>query len=317
MLQEIARLGSYSAAARELGYTQPAVTYQIRNLEKAVGAPLAVRCGREMHLTDAGRELLGHAEHILAAVRGAEEAMSVFVGTKQGRVRVAAFPSSYATLVADAVARLTKGNSGLSVELIEAEPADARSMVRSGDADVAVGYRFKSSVYDRPGKPTRAADGGELARIHLMDDRMQAVLPPGHPAAGATTIGVADLRDDTILIASSRFGDLIDQAGIDLGFVPRTASVADDFVAMQAMVAHGLGVALVPDLGLAAHRDPRVVARPLRDWPDRIVEVELWPDLLRLEAVNDLIAALHGAAERLQATAAKPVRRRTSARVVQ
>lgn len=302
MLQQIALLGSYSAAARELGYTQPAVTYQIRNLEKSIGAPIAVRRGREMHLTGAGRELLGHAEHILAAVHTAEEAMAVYVGVPRGRIRVAAFPSSYATLVADAVAALMKDQPGLEVELIEAEPARARQMVRFGDADLAVAYRFKPSVYDVPTGAGRV-EGGELSRIHLLDDHMQVVLPPEHPAAAAATVGLVDLQDDVFLIASSRFSDIVDRAGADLGFAPRTASVADDFVAMQSMVAHGLGVALVSDLGLAAHRDRRVVVRPLRDWPDRVLEVELWPDLLRLGEIKALIHALHDAAGRLVAAA--------------
>ncbi len=80
LLQEVGRTGSYSAAGRELGYTQPAVTYQMRNLERQVGAPLAVRLGRTMRLTSAGEALLEHADRITAQVRAAEHEMAALVG---------------------------------------------------------------------------------------------------------------------------------------------------------------------------------------------------------------------------------------------
>ncbi|MEO9238408.1 MAG: hypothetical protein ABI418_09975, partial [Jatrophihabitantaceae bacterium] len=64
---------------------------------------------------------------------------------------------------------------------------------------------------------------------------------------------------------------------------------------MQSLAAHGLGVTLVPELALAAHRDERLVARTLVGWPDRQVEVELWPDQLRVPAVAAMLAALQAA----------------------
>ena len=70
LLQAVARTGSYSAAGRELGYTQPAVTYQMRNLERQVNAPIAVRVGRTMRLTRVGEELLTHADRITALYLG-------------------------------------------------------------------------------------------------------------------------------------------------------------------------------------------------------------------------------------------------------
>ncbi|WP_033196210.1 LysR family transcriptional regulator, partial [Streptomyces xiaopingdaonensis] len=58
---EVVRTGSYSAAARELGYTQPAITQQMKALERSVGTPLFVRAGRRMRLTEAGETLARHA----------------------------------------------------------------------------------------------------------------------------------------------------------------------------------------------------------------------------------------------------------------
>src|SRR6185312_9333091 len=92
LLQEVARSGSYSAAGRALGFTQPAITYQMRCLEREVGAPLTVRSGRTMQLTDTGRALLVHAERILATLRAAEDDLRARRDNGAGRIRLAAFP---------------------------------------------------------------------------------------------------------------------------------------------------------------------------------------------------------------------------------
>jgi len=63
-----------------LGYTQPAISYQMRCLEHAVGAALAVRVGRTMALTAAGQALLPHADRILASIRAAEQEVSLLIG---------------------------------------------------------------------------------------------------------------------------------------------------------------------------------------------------------------------------------------------
>jgi len=303
---QVAKHGSYSAAGRELGYTQPAVTYQIHNLERAVGAPLTMRRGRDTVLTDAGRELLSHAEHILAAIHSAERAMAAFAGGPRGSVRLAAFPSCYATIVAEAVADVQSLHPEVQLTLIEAEPHEARRRVRAGESDIAVGYRFAPSDLNPPGRTGAAEDRPEeragLITVPLMADPMSVVLPLHHQAAQRPTASLADLADDTFLINSNRFAGMLAVAGARHGFSPKIVTVADDFVAMQTMVALGMGVALVPQLALAAHRDTRTVARRLPEWPDRLVEIELWPDLMRLDAVKAVVEGLQRAASRLTAT---------------
>ena len=291
LLQAISRLGSFSAAGREFGYTQPAVTYQMRNLERSVGAELTVRRGRETRLTAAGEELLVHAEHILAVVRSAEVAMTTFAGGRRGVVRVASFPSCYATVTTEAVAGLRASNPAVQVRLRQAEPEEALGLARSGDVDLAIVYRFSESA-----EPRRSAEARRgLHSIPLLQDQISVILPPDHASAQRSTVSLADLAEDEFLVGTSWFGRMLEAAAERLGFTPRTTLVADDFVAMQAMVAHGMGVACISGLGLSAHRNPRVVARPLAGWPDRIVEIEMWSDLLRLPYISDFVDALHAA----------------------
>jgi DNA-binding transcriptional LysR family regulator len=296
LLQAVDRTGSYSAAARELGCTQPAVTYQMRSLERQVGAPIAVRVGRTMRLTPTGDALLAHANRITALLRAAEHDMTALVGQQTGIVRLAAFPSSCATLVPEAIVAMSRALPSVDVRLVQAEPPQARDLVRRGEADLALCYRFAASAFHRP-DPVRST--GPLERIRLLTEEVSLVLPADHPAAHHKLIGIEQLADDTFVIASDRFQDALLRAASAAGFVPKITMVADDYVAMQALVGHGLGIALIPALALAAHRDERTVARSLRGWPRRHVDIELWPDLLRVHAVRTLADLLKtGAAHR-------------------
>ncbi len=291
LLQEIARTGSLSAAACELGFSQPAVSYQLRSLEREVGTVLVVRNGRTTRLTPAGEALAGHADRILSSIQTAERDLADIVGSQAGLVRIAAFPSGCATVVPAAMAAMRRERPAVEIQLHQAEPPSARAMVRRGEADLAVSYR-----YDAP-PATRRAPSREapLRRITLLEDPVQLVLPVDHPLADREEIALGDLADATWIISSQCFEGILHRAAIACGFSPTVSMVADDYVAMQALVAHRLGVAVLPRLALVAHRDERVVSRPVRDWPPRWIEVEMWPDRMRVDSVSAMIGALRSA----------------------
>ena len=297
LLQEVARTGSYSAAGRSLGFTQPAITYQMKSLERAVGAPLTVRIGRTMQLTPAGTALLAHAQRILAALRAAEDDLSSFSTSGAGLVRLAAFPSSCATVVPTAMAELRRTLPHVEIRLVQAEPPHARALVRRGDVDLALCYRYGGG---RTPLLDVAGSAGLEQREVLVED-LHLVLPMDHPAASTRLVRIEQLRDATFIIASPQFEDRLHRAASAAGFTPEVLMVADDYVAMQALVAAGFGVALVPDLAIRAHRDPRVVTRTLVDWPQRHVAVEVWPDMLRVESVRMMIGHLAAASESVAA----------------
>lgn len=292
LLHEVARTGSYSAAARELGFSQPAISYQMRRLEQQVGARLTVRVGRAMKLTQAGTALLAHTERILAAVRAAENQLAELADGGAGTVRLAAFPSACATLLPTAMAAMRRSNPKVEVRLVQAEPARARELVRRGAADVALGYHY-------PDLPAPDLDGGEAGpeRQELLVEDIHLVLPMDHPAASHRLVEVDRLSDATFLVASSRFEARLQALAAAAGFTPKTLTMVDDYVAMQALVAAGFGVALVPDLAMRAHRDPRIVTRSLAGWPRRHVRLVYWPDMLRVEPVRALVGNLVAAAD--------------------
>ena len=264
--QEIARTRSYSSAARRLGYTQPALSYQMRVLERSVGAPLTARAGRVVRLTPAGQALLRHADQILTAIRVAERDLAHVVGSLAGVLRVAAFDSAGATLVPAALARVTAAHPAVDARLAQANPSEATALVVRGDIDVAITYRYEA-LDDAPvaAPPVRSP----LASIPLLTDHVHLVLPEQHPLAHTAPTGLWPLADESWLVGSDLFVDLLQRAAARAGFAARIANVADDAMSMQALVAQGVGVALLPGLALVAYQRPDLVAHPLPGWPAR------------------------------------------------
>lgn len=294
LLQVVARTGSYSAAARELGFSQPAISYQMRRLEKQVGSRLAVRCGRTMRMTLAGKALLSRAEHILLTIRAAEVEIASLAGHPVGPVRLAAFPSSCASLVPQAMATMRREAPDVVVELTQAEPPDAVRLVHSGAVDAALTYDFSTAAspeerHDVPGDV-------QLTSHPIVAEEVHLVLPANHPRAARRMIDLPELRDETWIVAQGRLYQELEEATGRCGIVPKVMVVDDDYVMMQALVARGFGIAFLPTLALSVHRDPRVVPRTLRGWPRRHLHVVHWPEMGELAIVRLLVKHLQGAA---------------------
>ena len=92
VLREVSMRGSFSAAAESLAYTQSAVSQQIAALEREAGTVLVERRARGVHLTEAGRALVAHADVILARLADAEAELEAIAGMRGGRLRLVSFP---------------------------------------------------------------------------------------------------------------------------------------------------------------------------------------------------------------------------------
>jgi molybdate transport repressor ModE-like protein len=145
VLRAVAREGSFSAAARALDYTQPAVSHHISRLEQEVGTTLLLRTPRGVRLTDAGEALVQHAEAVITRLSAAEDEVAEIAGLRTGRVRVAAFPSGSATLIPAAARALRDAHPGVSLTLEEAEPPEALELLRTGEVDVALTFSYPES----------------------------------------------------------------------------------------------------------------------------------------------------------------------------
>jgi DNA-binding transcriptional LysR family regulator len=252
VLLEVSRRGSFSAAAESLNFTQSAVSQQIAALEREAGAVLVDRSARGVRLTVAGEALVRHTEVILARLADAESELEAIAGLRGGRVRLAAFPTAAAALAPQAIKRFRDRHPAVELTLIPAEPPDAITRLRAGDADIAL-------LIDRPWDDDH--DDG-VDRLHLLDDPMYVCLPSGHPKAGKTRLRLADLADEAWMLGST--GTCPDcsiflRACETAGFEPRIAFQSDDYTAVQGFVAAGMGVSVIPDLALTNVRDDVVI----------------------------------------------------------
>src|SRR5215475_7887841 len=172
VLVAVARHGSVTAAARELNYAQPSISHHIARLEAETGAQLLERVGRGIRLTDAGRLLAERAEEIIGRMDAAEAELAAHVGLREGRVRLAAFPSALGTLVPAAAARLEAESPGMDLMLTEAEPPEAIRMLRAGYVDVALVFQHYQQDLD-PSPPNAAEEG--TRGLLLLDEPVHLV----------------------------------------------------------------------------------------------------------------------------------------------
>jgi len=291
MLRAIADTGTITGAAEALGVGQPAVSQHVRRLERRLGTALLDRSGRSVRLTEAGEALARHGATVGAALRAATAEVQALTGLRSGRVRLVAFPSSSATLVPRALVALRTSHPGLSVTLDEAEPPEALRKLRSGECDVALAFEYPGVGLGR-GEDDLAG----LVTRHLLDEPTLVALPAPHPAASRSDLSLADLADEPWIAGCPRCrGHLLSSADA-CGFEPQIAYATDDYVAVLALVAAGLGVALLPDLVRPiAERQPGVVVRRAAGTSQRTVHAVTPPDLLRVPAVAATLDALAAA----------------------
>lgn len=262
VLVAVARHGSVTAAARELNYAQPSVSHHLARLEAETGVRLIQRAGRGIRLTDAGRLLADRATEVLGRLDAAENELAAHAGLRAGRVRLAAFPSALGTIVPAAAAMLRAAHPGMDLRLTEAEPPEALRMLRAGYVDVALVFRHVPGP--GPAAPPGPEEDGTRGRlvldepVHLVTRRRAGGGPaPGDLARYAHCRWIAGCERCRI--------HLMTQCSL-AGFTPKIAFTTDDYVAVQALVAAGLGVATLPDLALRAARHPgvRTVELPAR-----------------------------------------------------
>jgi DNA-binding transcriptional LysR family regulator len=283
----VAATGSFSAAARELGCTQPAVSQQMKALEQSSGTPLLVRTGREMRLTQAGEALVRHASGILAGLTAAEEEIAAIAGLRAGRVRMVSFPSGSSTLVPGALAAMRAAHPGTQVSLVEAEPPRSVEMLRDGDCEIALAFRYP--------EPAATAEWDDLVVRPLLTDRLIGVLPEGHRLAGAERISMTELADDSWIAGCPRCRRHLVEVCESTGFTPRIDFATDDYPSVFGLVGAGLGVAVMPELALEAVRPKGARIVPVEPVVHREIVALTLPDLARVPAVAAMLDHLAAA----------------------
>jgi DNA-binding transcriptional LysR family regulator len=248
----VVRHESFSRAARELHLTQPAVSMQVRQLERTVGSPLLERVGKRAFPTAAGEALLAHAGRALAELETGVAAVQNLRGVVAGRVRLGTSASISTYLLPPALRRFRARYP--HTELIVATgnaPEIARAVV-ANELDVAV---LSLPVRER-----------ELAVTPFLRDDLVAIAAPGHCPRGTGPVRAAALADAPLILAQhgSTVRRLID-AWLHRAHVPiAVAMELDNTEAIKRLVEVGLGRSIIS--GFAVRDDVRagrLVARKL------------------------------------------------------
>ncbi|TCM44141.1 LysR family transcriptional regulator [Kribbella sp. VKM Ac-2568] len=248
VLEAVARLGSVTAAAKELHYSQPSVSHHLARLEAATGARLIQRVGRGIRLTPEGELLAQRATEIVGRVDAASSELAAHLGLRAGRVRVAGFQTVLSSIVPKAAAELSRSHPGIELNLVDVHPVEGLHLLRTGQVDIALIFRHADTPLEEEG----------FRLTHLLEDPLYLVSQePGQR--------LEDHRDSTWVGGCERCRAALVTACERAGFTPRIAYSSDDMVVMQALVAAGMAVTTLPGLALAVHRAPGIHATELPD----------------------------------------------------
>jgi LysR family hydrogen peroxide-inducible transcriptional activator len=248
----VAETGSFTRAAEREGITQPTLSEQILRLEgkkHGLGRRLFDRLGRKVVLTDAGQELLGRAQGILAAVGEAERA--VRDSGEGGQLRVGAIPTIAPFVLPAAVTRFRKEHPAVQLQLKEDLTERLLADLLAGELDVGL---MALPIRDD--------------RLHvekLYSEPLVMALPPKHPLAARSEVKLVDVVDEPFILLDDVhcFGDQVLSFCHRGGLEPRVVCRGEQIVTLLAMVAAGQGVSVVPEMAAVADTAKACVYRPL------------------------------------------------------
>ena len=281
-LEAVARLRTFSEAAYELKFTQSAVSQQITELERQVGARVLDR--RPVRPTAAGQVLLDGEAKVRQALAVADSELKALDAGDYGELRVGAFVSAGESFIPAALARFRAMHTDLRISLIESETGASYAALLRGDMDLAVTYDYDIHPLPPP---------VGLVRSLLFPDPVKIVLPASHPLAGQREVHLAEvdpadwIRTPVIAEDVTVLADSPQQV--------KTHFDGDDFRTVTRLVDAALGVAILPALTLiGAARG--VVARPIAGHAPKRFVYSCRLDASRVPtAVVDLEQSLRGA----------------------
>jgi molybdate transport repressor ModE-like protein len=285
VLCEIDAQGSFSAAARSLGVSQSAVSQHVSSLEQRLGQALVERGTRPAGLTEAGHAVARHGRAALTRLDSAEQELAEIAGRRAGRLRFGSFPSALATFVPRALAGFRRALPGTSLTVVDDHLQRLLPRLEDGELDVAL-------VYEHPDLPVRSAR--PLRSVFLLEDEFRLVLPEGHPLGSRPVTGLAALAGEPWIggLPGAAWFRIVRESCRKAGFEPDVHFASDDYVAVQAFVAAGLGVALVPGLAVEAPLAGTTVARVHGPVPSRRVVAVRPEDAFPAPAGQAMVDAL-------------------------
>ncbi|MFB7212882.1 LysR family transcriptional regulator [Streptomyces sp. NPDC056255] len=282
--------GSVAGAAAALGYTPSAVSQQITKLERETRTTLLERRGRGVALTEEALHLAETAQQLLAIVERAETTLEERRGLPTGRLSIGAFASAARGLLPGVLAGLDREHPALDVRMTEVDPHLSVDLVAKGVIDLAVAHDWDIA-------PLPAPEG--VAQAVIGDDHCDLLVPAGHRLAGRGDVRREELAKERWICQppGTVCHDWLVRTLRAAGCEPDIRHQAEENHTQLALLAAGLGVAMIPRLG-RGQLPPGVVAVPLDPVPVRRLYALWRTEAARRPAITAAVSALraHGAA---------------------
>ncbi len=252
VLRMVASCGTVTGAAEALHYTPSAVSQQLRTLGRELGVDLVVHEGRGVRLTPAARVLLDRADELFSTweqIRGEVLAAAAEGG---GTLRLCGFSTAAAALLPSVAASVRAAHPRCRVRIFEADPEECFALLLADEADVAV-------VVATGTLPSTTDPRFEQS--YLLEDPLDLLVPVGHRLAAehsgqsghsghGQSVRLGDLADESWIMdrPGRPYHLLLQSACAAAGFSPAVAHHATEWDTGAALVAAGLGIALIPRL---------------------------------------------------------------------
>jgi DNA-binding transcriptional LysR family regulator len=274
----VIELGSFSAAAARLNLTQPAISFQIRQLERRLGLRLVERVGRKARPTAAGLDLLPHVQQIDTAVASAVKAMVYHTQGIAGRVRLGTGATACIYLLPTLLSELRRRFPLLEIVVRTGNSPDILRALEDNSLDVAL--------------VTLPAPGRMFSVEKLLDDEIVAVFPPGldppHSVSPSALAALPVLLYEPGGNARRVVDDWFGRAGVALKPVMELGSIE----AIKELVAAGLGCGLLPRLATREGEGGAVAVRSLAPLLNREIGVVLRRDKVPDHGLRELVRGL-------------------------
>ncbi|MEE0332791.1 LysR family transcriptional regulator [Bifidobacterium angulatum] len=260
-LWTIEQLGSFSAAARDMGWSQPAISQQIRKCETELGVSLVHRTSHGVELTPAGRILARHGQLIENRLAQAGKDLEEYRRNGSTHIRLVAPPSVCSSFVARVLVHISK-STDIRVSLMQMEPPEAVKALHQGLADCAITFRYNSM----PGMDDSADLNTECFGIDPL------MLMVGASSSIAATyrrtqepVNLSEACDESWIAGCETCQANLVSLAKAAGFSPNITHSTDDYWATQNLVEVGMGVSIVPRLATMAGLRGDLAACPIRD----------------------------------------------------
>lgn len=275
----VVHTGSISAAARRLNFSQPAVSQQMKVLERTMETPLFTRERGRLELTAAGRTLQGYAESTLTSWRFVvEQVREASARDDVTELSLGSFPSANAMLVPDAVSTMLAEDSSLRVKVVDAEPPANFDLLRSAQVDALVTFSYPED------EPARG-----MVELPVLEEKYVLLVGGKNSLAKEKEVTLDAAATDTWIGGCPKCRQELVTECKEKGFNPEILASTDDPMMTRLFVAKGIGVAMRPALTVLGQSDQGFATVGITGGITRKVSV-LVPET---EADNPIIQTLH------------------------